>query len=85
LSGTDDPILLAILAGNLFARNVPTMPFTVRGFYNNNPLALTSATANEVFAKSDRMADRREIQQHLDQRRKNELHDCRILVGNGAV
>lgn len=28
------------------------MPFTVRGFYNNNPLALTSATANEVFAKA---------------------------------
>ncbi|MEH2611803.1 hypothetical protein [Bradyrhizobium sp. AZCC 1693] len=28
------------------------MPFMVRGFYNNNPLTLTSGTAKEAFAKA---------------------------------
>jgi hypothetical protein len=28
------------------------MPFMVRGFYNNNPLTLTSGTAKDAFAKA---------------------------------
>jgi hypothetical protein len=28
------------------------MPFMVRGFYNNNPLTLTSGTAEAAFAKA---------------------------------
>jgi hypothetical protein len=28
------------------------MPFTVRGFYNNNPMTLTIETAKEAFAKA---------------------------------
>jgi hypothetical protein len=28
------------------------MPFMVRGFYNNNPLTLTSGTAREAFTKA---------------------------------
>ncbi len=28
------------------------MPFTVRGFYNNNPMTLTVQTAKEAFAKA---------------------------------
>ena len=28
------------------------MPFTVRGFYNNNPMTLTVETAKEAFAKA---------------------------------
>ena len=28
------------------------MPFSVRGFYNNNPLTLTCETAKEAFTKA---------------------------------
>lgn len=39
-------------SGRFLLHGNPPMPCTVRGFYNNNPLALTCETAKEAFAKA---------------------------------